>query len=131
MMLEGGSKQCKSQPYRKGTTHIGQNSKVISPAFYLPDDVIIVPRPSSLNPAPVCSAMPTSRFEPSAIKNKVKREEVVRRKKKAKTQAKLQKRVALAKFETNDPAAKKVRIGSIYYFTSLRGSFLISETFGR
>ena len=75
--------------------------------------------------------MPTSRFELSAIKNKVKREEVVRRKKKAKTQAKLQKRVALAKLETNDPAAKKVRIGSIYYFTSLRGSFLISETFGR
>ena len=73
--------------------------------------------------------MPTSRFEPSAIKNKVKREEVVRRKKKAKTQAKLQKRVALAKLEANDPAAKKVRIGSIL-FSSLKGSFLILETFG-
>ena len=94
----------------------------ISPAFHLPDDVIIVPRPSSLNPEPVCSVMPTSRFEPSAIKNKVKREEVVRRKKKAKTQAKLQKRVALAKLEANDPAAKKVRIGSIL-FSSLKGSF--------
>ena len=64
--------------------------------------------------------MPTSRFEPSAIKNKVKREEVVRRKKKAKTQAKLQKRVALAKLEANDPAAKKVRIGSILFYESQR-----------
>jgi len=27
MMLVGGSKQCKSQPYRKGSTHIGQNTK--------------------------------------------------------------------------------------------------------
>ena len=99
----------------------------ISPAFHLPDDVIIVPRHH--HPEPVCFAMPTSRFEPSAIKNKVKREEVVRRKKKAKTQAKLQKRVALAKLEANDPAAKKVRIGSIL-FSSLKGSFLILETFG-
>lgn len=94
---------------------------MISPAFHLPDDVIIVPRPSlDVHSALVCSAMPTSRFEPSTIKNKIKREEVVRRKKKAKTQAKLQKRVALAKLEASDPAAKKVRIGSILFYKSQR-----------
>jgi len=52
--------------------------------------------------------MPTSRFEPSLIKNKIKREEVVRKSKKAKNQLKLQRRLALAKEEANDPAAKKV-----------------------
>jgi ribosome production factor 1 len=52
--------------------------------------------------------MPTSRFEPSLIKNKIKREEVVRKSKKAKSQLKLQRRLALAKQEANDPAAKKV-----------------------
>jgi hypothetical protein len=56
------------------------------------------------------SAMPTSRFEPSAIRNKIKREEVIRKNKKAKTQAKLQKRLAQAKLEASDPAAKKVRL---------------------
>jgi len=64
--------------------------------------------------------MPTSRFESSAIRNKIKREEVVGRKKKARTQAKLQKRVALAKLEANDPAAKKVHIGSILFDRSQR-----------
>jgi len=54
--------------------------------------------------------MPTSRFEPSLIKNKIKREEVVRKSKKAKGQLKLQRRLALAKLEANDPAAKKVRL---------------------
>lgn len=52
--------------------------------------------------------MPTDRFEPSTIKNKIKREEVVRKGKKAKTQAKLQKRLAQAKLEASDPALKKV-----------------------
>ncbi|KAJ3565116.1 hypothetical protein NP233_g7846 [Leucocoprinus birnbaumii] len=54
--------------------------------------------------------MPTARFEPSTIKNKIKREEVLRKSKKAKTQAKLQKRLAQAKLEANDPAAKKKRL---------------------
>ena len=59
--------------------------------------------------------MPTSRFEPSVIKNKIKREEVVQKAKKAKTQAKLQKRLAQAKLEANDPAVKKVRTAQIFY----------------
>ncbi|KAF8817462.1 Brix-domain-containing protein [Phlegmacium glaucopus] len=54
--------------------------------------------------------MPTSRFEPSLIKNKIKRDEVVRKSKKAKGQLKLQRRLALAKLEANDPAAKKKRL---------------------
>jgi hypothetical protein len=52
--------------------------------------------------------MSSSRFEPSSIKNKIKREEVARKTKKAKGQQKLQKRLAQAKAEANDPAAKKV-----------------------
>ncbi|PPQ72319.1 hypothetical protein CVT26_007276 [Gymnopilus dilepis] len=54
--------------------------------------------------------MPTSRFEPSTIKNKIKREEVANKQKKAKNQQKLQKRLAQAKQEANDPAAKKKRL---------------------
>ncbi|TFY77163.1 hypothetical protein EWM64_g6846 [Hericium alpestre] len=54
--------------------------------------------------------MPTSRFEPSSIKNKHKREEVSRKNKRAKGQAKLQKRLALAKVEANDPLVKKKRL---------------------
>ncbi|KZT06164.1 Brix-domain-containing protein [Laetiporus sulphureus 93-53] len=53
--------------------------------------------------------MPANRFEPSSIKNKVKREEVARRHKKQKRQDKLQRRLALAKAEANDPVAKKRR----------------------
>ena len=53
--------------------------------------------------------MPTSRFEPSSIKNKVKREEIARKQKKAKRHDKLQRRLAQAKVEANDPLAKKVR----------------------
>lgn len=52
--------------------------------------------------------MPTSRFEPSSIKNKHKREEIAKKNKKAKNQFKLQKRLAQAKLEANDPALKKV-----------------------
>ncbi|KAJ7639257.1 anticodon-binding protein [Roridomyces roridus] len=52
----------------------------------------------------------SSRFEPSTIKNKIKREEVARKNKKAKGQQKLQKRLAQAKTEANDPAAKKKRL---------------------
>lgn len=47
--------------------------------------------------------------DPKLIKNKMKREEMSRKAKKEKGQAKLQKRLALAKQESNDPAAKKVR----------------------
>jgi ribosome production factor 1 len=50
----------------------------------------------------------TSRFQPSTIKNKIKRESVAAKNKKAKNQQKLQKRLAQAKVEANDPAAKKV-----------------------
>ncbi len=52
--------------------------------------------------------MPTSRFEPSSIKNKFKREEISRKVKKNKGQAKLQKRLAQAKAEADNPGAKKV-----------------------
>ena len=54
--------------------------------------------------------MPSSRFEASSIKNKIKREEVSRKLKKSKGQAKLQRRLAQAKAEADDPAAKKVRL---------------------
>ncbi|KIM44616.1 hypothetical protein M413DRAFT_357804 [Hebeloma cylindrosporum] len=54
--------------------------------------------------------MPTSRFKPSSIKNKIKREEVAQKSKKAKNQLKLEKRLARAKAEANDPAAKKKRL---------------------
>ena len=52
--------------------------------------------------------MPTSRFEPSSIKNKIKREEIARKQKKNKRQDKLQRRLAQAKLEAEDPLAKKV-----------------------
>ncbi|KAJ7498542.1 anticodon-binding protein [Mycena latifolia] len=54
--------------------------------------------------------MSAKRFEPSTIKNKIKREEISRKTKKAKGQQKLQKRLAQAKAEANDPAAKKKRL---------------------
>ncbi|THH32384.1 hypothetical protein EUX98_g1791 [Antrodiella citrinella] len=53
--------------------------------------------------------MPSSRFEPSSIKNKIKREEVSRKLKKSKGQEKLQRRLAQAKLEADDPALKKKR----------------------
>ncbi|KAF9069804.1 anticodon-binding protein [Rhodocollybia butyracea] len=52
----------------------------------------------------------SSRFEPSTIKNKIKREEISNKNKKAKSQDKLQRRLARAKLEANDPAAKKKRL---------------------
>ncbi|KAG1814526.1 Brix-domain-containing protein [Suillus variegatus] len=52
--------------------------------------------------------MTPARFQPSSIKNKIKREEVTRKLKKSKNQAKLQKRLDQAKVEANDPAAKKL-----------------------
>jgi ribosome production factor 1 len=56
--------------------------------------------------------MPPIRFEPSSIKNKVKREEVFRKSKKARNQLKLKKRLEQAKLEASDPAAKKVRLST-------------------
>ncbi|EGN91989.1 hypothetical protein SERLA73DRAFT_191777 [Serpula lacrymans var. lacrymans S7.3] len=50
------------------------------------------------------------RFNPSSIKNKMKREEVAGKQKKAKNKEKLQKRMAQAKLEANDPAIKKKRL---------------------
>lgn len=55
--------------------------------------------------------MPTRRFEPSSIKNKIKREEIARKLKKHKGQSKLQKRLAQAKVEVDNPAVKKVQNG--------------------
>ncbi|KDQ61665.1 hypothetical protein JAAARDRAFT_172026 [Jaapia argillacea MUCL 33604] len=53
---------------------------------------------------------PSSRFEPASIKNKIKRQEVSRKNKRAKSQSKLQKRLAQAKLEADDPTAKKKRL---------------------
>jgi len=58
--------------------------------------------------------MPSTRFEPSSIKNKAKRQEIVRKLKREKGQRKLQSRLAIAKAELTDPAAKKVRFPSRY-----------------
>ena len=54
-----------------------------------------------------------SRFEPSTIKNKIKREDIANKNKKAKNQQKLQKRLTQAKLEASDPLAKKVRRFSV------------------
>lgn len=66
--------------------------------------------------------MPTSRFEPSTIKNKMKREEIARKLKKQKNQSKLQKRLAQAKAEADNPAAKKVR--AFEYIVYITGSLV-------
>ena len=55
-------------------------------------------------------SMPSTRFEPSSIRNKTKRQEIVRKLKREKGQRKLQSRLAIAKAEIADPAAKKVRL---------------------
>jgi hypothetical protein len=49
------------------------------------------------------------KFAPSAVKNKQKREQVFHKAKKEKGQAKLQRRLANAKREADDPKAKQVR----------------------
>ncbi|KAG8744985.1 hypothetical protein FRC10_009093 [Ceratobasidium sp. 414] len=53
--------------------------------------------------------MPPTRFEPSLIKNRHKREDVHRSKKKAKGQEKLKRRLALAEAERKDPSLKRRR----------------------
>ncbi|KAG6909332.1 hypothetical protein DXG01_000932 [Tephrocybe rancida] len=54
--------------------------------------------------------MSSSKLQPNDIKNKFKREEIARKNKKAKSQQKLERRLAQAKVEANDPAAKKKRL---------------------
>jgi len=54
-------------------------------------------------------SMPSTRFEASSIKNKAKRQEITRKLKREKGKRKLQSRLAIAKAEIADPAAKKVR----------------------
>ncbi|KAG8715964.1 hypothetical protein FRC11_012109 [Ceratobasidium sp. 423] len=54
--------------------------------------------------------MPPTRFEPSNIKNKVKREDVHRSSKKSKAQEKLKRRLALKEAERKDPSLKKKRV---------------------
>lgn len=75
--------------------------------------------------------MPTSRFEPSSIKNKAKREEVARKIRKVKCQQKLQKRLQQAKLEANDPAIKKVGHLRLAYNRLLSQKMHWVETFGR
>jgi hypothetical protein len=53
-----------------------------------------------------------TRFEPSQVKNKMKREELTRKKRKDRTQEKLKRRLAIVKAEEDDPEAKKVHIQS-------------------
>lgn len=52
--------------------------------------------------------MPPTRFQPSSIKNRIKREDVHRSAKKNKSQEKLKKRQALAAAERKDPSLKEV-----------------------
>ncbi|KAF9531681.1 anticodon-binding protein [Crepidotus variabilis] len=52
----------------------------------------------------------SSRFEPSSIRNKIKREEVSQKNKKTKNQQKLQRRLAQAKLEASDPSLKRKRL---------------------
>jgi ribosome production factor 1 len=52
---------------------------------------------------------PAQRQNPTAIKNKIKREEVTRSRKKAKRQEKLKRRLALAEAEKDDPTAREER----------------------
>lgn len=52
--------------------------------------------------------MPAERFATSAIKNKLKREDVYRHQKKQRGQEKLKRRLALAEAERKDPEAKQV-----------------------
>jgi hypothetical protein len=72
--------------------------------------VVLRPRVHRGNsPLTTASIMPSShRFEPKAIKNKQKREGVFHKAKKEKGQAKLQRRLANAKREADDPKAKQV-----------------------
>ena len=52
--------------------------------------------------------MPAARFNPSSIRNKIKREEVGDKLRKGKNRQKLEQRLARAKLEATNPAAKKV-----------------------
>ena len=58
--------------------------------------------------------MPSTRFEPSSIKNKSKRQEVAGKFKREKGQRKLQSRLTIAGAEPADPAAKKVCLISLH-----------------
>jgi hypothetical protein len=75
----------------------------------------------------ISSIMPTSRFEPSSIKNKLKREEISRKNRKAKNQQKLQKRLAQVKLEANDPAVKKVFFENFSSGLQFSTAFLFSR----
>ena len=74
-------------------------------------------------------SMPSTRFEPSSIKNKTKRQEIVRKLKRERGQRKLQSRLAIAKAEIADPAAKKVRL-SLSCSPGNWLNYLTSETAG-
>ncbi|QRV88710.1 Brix domain protein [Ceratobasidium sp. AG-Ba] len=54
--------------------------------------------------------MPPTRFAPSLIKNKEKREEIHQSRKKSKGQEKLRRRLALAEAERKNPSLKQKRI---------------------
>ncbi|KAB5594488.1 Ribosome production factor 1 [Ceratobasidium theobromae] len=54
--------------------------------------------------------MPPTRFEPSRIKNRIKRQDVHREAKRSKGQAKLKQRLALKEAERKDPSLKQKRI---------------------
>lgn len=61
----------------------------------------------------------SNRFESKAIKNKQKREKVFHKAKKEKGQAKLQRRLANAKREADDPEAKQVCMPCVRYFWAI------------
>lgn len=60
--------------------------------------------------------MANSRLQPSQVKNKIKREELLKKARKEKRQHKLQKRLSRAKEEAHDPLVKKVSLFLFYLF---------------
>lgn len=80
---------------------VGDNST----AMYPSRDLV---REGSEKPSYLSINNMAPRIQPSLIKNKVKRQEVSAKQKKAVNQQKLKKRLARAKEEASDPASKKV-----------------------
>ena len=86
------------------------------------------PRVISCTSKNTCGNDMPSHFEPSSIKNKIKREEISRKSKKSKGQAKLQRRLTQAKLEANDPAVKKVNSVHHRWDSALKIGCSLAET---
>jgi hypothetical protein len=62
---------------------------------------------------------PSLSVPPSSIRNKVKREAIYRKNKRANGREKLEKRLARAKVESSDPEAKRVHLVSFMFTTDV------------